>query len=184
MRCFLGVQLNENLLPNVKSIKDEIAETGGDIKLVEDENLHYTIKFLGDIREKDLEKIDKIEQEITDIDPFEIEIKDMGAFPTRDYIKVIWLGVGKGYDRFKKLMTRINDKLESLGFREEKNDLVPHMTIGRVKSGKNKEEIKHKIGNLEDKTIGRMRVERITLFQSNLTPGGPIYEKVKEYKLK
>lgn len=184
MRCFLGVKLDQDLIPDVKDIKDELAETGGDIKLVEDENLHYTIKFLGDIREDDVEKIDKIKNELTGIQPFEIEVKGTGAFPTRDYIKVIWLGVGEGYDQFKVLMTRINDKLEDLGFREEDNDLIPHMTVGRVKSGKNKEEIKQKIGNLEDKTIGRVRIEKITLFQSNLKSSGPVYEKLKEYKLK
>lgn len=183
MRCFLGVKIKQPLVPEVKKMKDKIRRTGGNIKLVEDGNLHYTIKFLGDVSEEKIKKIDKIKTEITDIKPFKVQVKGMDAFPTRDYIKVIWLGIGNGYDKFKKLMIRINDKLEGLGFEEEEKELIPHMTIGRVRSGKNKKEIKHVIKNLEDRLLGTMEVGKITLFKSNLTTEGPEYKKLKEYKL-
>lgn len=183
MRCFLGTELEDSLVPRISDVINSFTELDIDMKPVRDENLHLTVKFLGDISEERLKKVDAVEEVTDEIEPFEIELGGIGVFPSRDYIKVIWIGAGKGGKRFKELMRKVELKLSDKGFEKDKNDPVPHITIGRIKSGRNKESIKSKLDELNGKIFGTMPVDEISLFKSELTPEGPVYEKIKDYRL-
>lgn len=183
MRCFLGTKIEDNLIPKASKVKNIFKKSGGDIKFVEDENLHFTVKFLGDMKKKETAKINTIKNILQDFEPFKIKLKGTGAFPSENYIKVIWIGLGKGHKKFKKLIQEIDRKLSEVGFEEEKNEIVPHLTIGRVKSGKNKEEIIKALNRTKKRELGEMEVNEVTLFKSNLTSEGPIYDKVRSYGL-
>lgn len=183
MRCFLGSKLDESLVDDVKEVKDAFRETNADIKFVKDENLHFTVKFLGEMEKDRIEKIDRIEEVLRNYNPFRIELRGVGVFPSKGYIKVIWIGVGEGEEKFKGMLEGIDKVLSRQGFEEEKNEIVPHLTIGRVKSGKNKDRIISKVKELKERVIGKMNLKKITLFKSDLTPEGPIYKKLKDYEL-
>lgn len=183
MRCFLGIKLNQSLVKEVREIKKVFRETGGDIKFVKDENLHFTVKFFGDIEPEEAKGVDKIKNVLEDFDPFRIELKGTGVFPSKDYIKVIWIGVGKGEEKFTNLLVNIDNVLYQAGFEREKNEIIPHLTVGRVKSGKNKKKITEKVDEFVGRKIGEMKVEGVTLFKSDLTPQGPVYEEMENYRL-
>jgi len=176
MRAFLGIDIPNELKQKIIYIQDRFSDF--DIKFVEPENLHFNLKFFEDIDEKKVEKLKEVLETVCkQFKPFEINISGLGAFPTRSYVRVIWLGVKEGYQTFLSLAQTIDNAIETLGFRKE-HRFVPHLTLGRVRSGRNKNELLILMRKLEDFEIGKMMVGKIILFQSKLSPKGPIYEEV------
>ncbi len=183
MRCFLGTKIDEDLIEKVSDVRDSFGSIDADIKTVRDQNLHFTVKFLGEIDEDRAQRVDSIREALNDFKPFEVGLKDVGVFPSRDYIKVIWIGTGEGSERFEELMSKIEEKTRKEGFQKDENEPVPHVTIGRVKTGRNKELIQSELDKWKEKSFGRMLVDKVTLFKSELTSKGPVYEKIKDYGL-
>ncbi len=176
MRAFLGIPISEEIKPKILEIQRKFSKF--DIKFVEPENLHFNIKFFKEIKDEEVKKLKQILEEISEkFEPFEIVIKGLGVFPNKNYIRVIWLGVKDGYDIITSLAETIQDSIEVLGFLKEEK-FIPHLTLGRVKTGRNKNELRILIEELEDIEIGKMKVDAIVLFKSKLTPKGPIYEEV------
>lgn len=181
MRAFLGISIPEELKSRIISVQDKFFDF--DIKFVEKENLHFNLKFFKDIGDEEVEKLKKILGDICkQYQPFEIKVTGIGAFPSRNYVRVVWLGVKDGYQTLAALAETIETALESLGYESEEK-FVPHLTLGRVRSGRNKNEMIVLLKELEDLEIGKMEVKEIILFQSKLSPDGPVYEEVFEIKL-
>jgi RNA 2',3'-cyclic 3'-phosphodiesterase len=181
MRAFLGISIPQDLKPMIASVQDKLSDF--DIKLVEKENLHFNLKFFGDVAKDDTEKIKMVLEDISkQFEPFEIEVSGIGAFPNRNYIKVLWLGVKEGYQTLAALADTIEKSLESLGYETEEK-FVPHLTLGRVRSGSNKNELLTLLKKLENVEIGKMKVSEVKLFESKLGPNGPVYEEVFKIKL-
>ncbi len=181
MRTFIAIDLPESFENNIEKIQREFKKTGGDIKFVDPRKVHITLKFLGEINEELVNKVEiKLDQCLKNIDPFDIIVEDIGVFPSTDYIKVIWLGVGKGSYILEKMNDGIEESLSELGFDKESREFIPHATIGRVKSGKNKEDIVEVVERNRGSYIGEMPVDRVKIKQSNLTSKGPIYSDISE----
>ena len=182
MRAFLAVDLDEALKENVLKVQEKLIEADAVVKFVEKENLHFTCKFFGEIPEQKSEKIiEAIEDKIKQFEPFKIDIKGSGVFPHLGYIRVIWLGL-ENPEYFAEMLKNFDEEFKKLGFKKERS-YTPHLTIGRVKGSKNKEVLISKIKELESVEIGPMEVNKISLKKSELTPEGPIYTNVKEFKL-
>jgi 2'-5' RNA ligase len=174
MRAFLAVDVDPNLTYKIMNIQKQLANVSSNIRLVEEENLHFTFKFLGDITPERKDTIVEItEEHIKDYAPFNINIKGLGAFPNTDYIKVIWLGV-EHPGAFSKVQRELDIEFSKMGFNKERS-YIPHLTIGRVKGTKNKDELSALVKELENIEIGSMNIDRLTLKKSELTPVGPIY---------
>lgn len=183
MRSFIGIPINNEIKEKISKIQEKFNGTGADIKFVEKENLHLTVKFLGDIKEERISDIDNIKGVIDDYQNFEINIENVGTFPSIDFIKVIWVGANNKDGKLLNLLQDVNDKLEALGFREQKNDIVPHITIGRMKSGKNKQKVKNAIQDNENIYFGKQTIDEMRLYKSELNEDSPIYETIKKYKI-
>jgi 2'-5' RNA ligase len=181
MRAFLGISISDELKRKILEIQKEFSSF--DIKFVEPENLHFNLKFFREISDEQVEELKKIIEEISkEYEPFEIEINGLGVFPSKNYIRVIWVGIKEGFNTITSMAESIQDSIESIGFlREEK--FVPHLTIGRVRTARNKEELKNLIEELENIEIGKMKVDAIRLFRSKLSPVGPVYDEVFNVKL-
>lgn len=158
--------------------ENKIRNTGADIKLVEPKNIHITLKFLGDMSEGQIDKIqDVIKESVKGIEPFEIKFSDTGVFPNQDYMKVIWIGI-QNTDPIIKIANSINEKITMMGFKKDKRPFSAHLTIGRVKTAKNKEKIKQVLKKYQKMDFFSYNVESIKLKKSVLTPNGPIYSDV------
>lgn len=180
MRAFLGIPIPDNLKPQILRIQDKFDYF--DIKFVEKENLHFNLRFFRDIEEEKLDKLNAALKKVcSQFEPFEIGISGIGAFPSKNYVRVIWLGVKEGYQTFKTLAETTGKAIESLGFEKEEN-FVPHLTLGRVRSGRNKNELLVLLRKLEEVEIGKMKIDKLILFQSKLSPKGPVYEEVFSVK--
>ncbi|MBI5680919.1 MAG: RNA 2',3'-cyclic phosphodiesterase [Methanobacterium sp.] len=183
MRVFLAVEIDEKLLGKIAAVQKQFSESEAPVKYVETENLHYTLKFFGEIDKKKAKDIIKVvENKIQDYKPFEVNIKKSGAFPSEKYIRVLWLGM-EDIEQFSTLQKDLDTEFINMGFKKERS-YIPHLTIGRVKGAGNKEELLSKLKELEDVEIGEMVINKLVLKKSDLTPLGPIYTTLKEFDLK
>ena len=182
IRAFLAIDLDDDLKPKINNVIKEFAEINAKIKYVDLNNLHLTLKFFGDIDVDGINLItEKIEKVIKDFNSFDIKIKGCGAFPNKNHIKVIWIGIEED-NILKNLHDKLDAEFNSIGFDLDKK-FSSHLTIGRVKSPKGKNEIKDCINTFADIEIGNMTVNSIKLKKSTLTPSGPIYENLHEFEL-
>ena len=186
MRAFIAIELSDEIKSALSRVQSHLKYSGADVKWVERENIHLTLKFLGEITEDKAQKIGAILDGIASSSrPFELTLQDIGAFPKIEFPRVIWAGLDKGAGESTEIAKRIDDELSKIGFDRETRPFAAHITIGRVRSPKNKEALKDKIntaGDLWNKVEGQT-VGSITLFQSTLTPNGSIYTKLHEAKL-
>jgi len=180
-RGFIAIDID--VFPKLLEFEKKIKETGANVKLVDPENVHVTLKFLGETNMSQMEEIDKIMKDaIKDIDPFDIQLKGAGVFPNENYIKVIWIGIKQG-ESIDIITGKIDEQLSKIGFKKEKRGFSPHLTIARVRSSKAKDEILQVIKRYRDVQFVDLRVDSIKLKKSDLTPNGPIYSTMLEVKL-
>lgn len=186
MRTFIAIELSDEIRSSLAQIESHLKYSGADVKWVDEKNIHLTLKFLGEIDEEKCDKIKAILDQIAgSTGSFEISVKDIGAFPKIDHPRVIWVGLDKGAAESKLLAEKIDETLSGIGFEKETRPFTAHLTIGRVRSSKNKQALKEKIGSfgLQEARNKRQVVSSIILFQSKLTPKGPIYTKLHEARL-
>lgn len=182
IRAFLAMDIDDDLKPKINNVIKQFKSIDAKIKYVELNNLHLTLKFFGDIDTNGLNLLeDAIERVVSDFRPFSIKIKGCGAFPNTNRIRVIWLGIDED-EIIKDLHDRLDKEFVKLGFDADRK-FSTHLTIGRMKSPKNKNQVKSTIEEIEDIEIGEMEVNRISLKKSTLTPQGPIYEDLRIFEL-
>lgn len=145
--------------------------------------MHLTLKFLGNTDEN---LIDPIVETITTVTenqkPYNIQLKNLGVFPNKNYIKIIWVGL-EDEGQTKKIAEKIDEKLNKIGFKKEKRSFHPHLTLARVKSGKDKNKILQILDENQEKVFQKNKVESIKLKKSELTSKGPVYSTLKKINL-
>lgn len=179
-RGFIAIEID--MQPKIAEFINQIKKTGANVKLVEPENMHMTLKFLGDTDEKFVDKIEKIMKEsVVNSDSFNIQLKGCGVFPNENYIKVIWVGV-QNCEQIRIIAEKIDKKLSELGFPKEKRGFSAHLTIGRVRTAKNKDELLQVFNRYKDIVFAETQVDFLQLKKSELTSKGPIYTTLKKIK--
>ena len=172
-RGFIAIPIPINEM--MKILHKKISSLPCDIKLVALENLHITVKFLGDTNEDDNEQIIQfIQHAVKNIEPFSIQLKGTGVFPNQNYIKVVWIGI-QNAEPISTIASSVNADLTALGFKKENRGFKPHLTIGRVKTARGKEQLLKIINQYQDILFDEISVDSILLMKSTLTPQGPIY---------
>jgi 2'-5' RNA ligase len=180
IRSFIAFDINsEQVLNRLTEAQNIILKTGADLKLVEPQNIHITLRFLGDVTPSMVDKIDKEMQEII-FKPFDVEIKGVGAFPNLKYARVVWAGIQEGEEELSKVFAQLEPRLRSLGFAPDSKGFNPHLTIVRVRSNRNKMELAKCLGEMGAYEFGRVPANYLRLKRSVLTPRGPIYSTLKE----
>lgn len=180
IRSFVSVDLDdEKVLSQVESIMSSLVSLGGDLKPVERENIHLTLKFLGNVSTTKLEEIKSSLAEVK-FPPFSLEIKGAGAFPNLKRMNVVWVGVGEGWSQVELIYEQTENLFHQLGFTRETRPFSPHITVARVKSGRKRDEIAAFLGHLTDESFGSFPVESVRLKQSVLSPSGPRYSTLFE----
>jgi 2'-5' RNA ligase len=183
MRLFVSVDL-DGLESEIEAVQELLSDAGG-IRLTDPEQVHVTLKFLG---ETDPDRLSELRGalagtvEESGVEPFEVEFGGFGVFPHLEYISVVWVGVREGGDELTRLHEAIERQTVELGFEPEEHDFTPHATIARMDHAGGKE-LMQDIVTERDPDVGRMRVEEIRLTKSELTPDGPEYSTVERFPL-
>ena len=182
MRSFISIDIDESsLLSNIVQIQKYLQDTGADLKLVEPENIHVTLRFLGEVPSELLQGIGNAMKGLS-ITSFVTELKGLGCFPGPNRINVIWIGIEKGASEIKTFFDQLEPQLRKLGVKPDNKGFSPHLTIARVKTGKNKERLKQFLVEMRDYEVGSMTVNSIRLKRSVLKPSGPEYSTIFEVK--
>jgi len=181
IRCFIAFEIdNEPVLKQITNVQSFLAKTGADLKLVEPKNIHITVRFLGNITSNMVEKIHE-EMKKVQFTIFDVKIHGVGAFPNLRYPRVLWAGITQGADQLRSIFNQLEPSLRSLGFAPDSKGFSPHLTIARVKSGRNKAELGKCITENVNYEFGIVRAQCLRLKKSDLTPKGPIYSTLKEF---
>jgi 2'-5' RNA ligase len=180
-RGFIALEITPSSV--MTEFEKEIEKSGADVKLVEPHNIHITLKFLGDTQERyiwDIEGI--IRDAVRGLKPFSIKLKGTGVFPNENYVKVVWIGIEEG-NIIGTLAQTIDNGVAGLGFKKENRGFSPHLTIGRVRTAKNKQQMMKVIEKYRMVEFSVQEVASIHLKKSELTPKGPLYTSIREIKL-
>ncbi len=207
MRTFIAIELPQEIKSSLAKLQEQLKQSNADVKWVEPQNIHLTLKFLGEIDEQKLDKITRIIKDTSIArDVFSIRISSLGAFPKINtstalsinperaqasrrvnFPRVLWVGIDQGDKETKEIAKTLEEKIQKLGIPKEDRPFSSHITIGRVRSPKNKENLVQ----LLNKLAGNLTAEglefvatKITLFKSKLSPKGPTYEVLHEANLK
>ncbi len=176
VRVFLSIDIEERaLLSRILQIQQKLNPQGAKMKLVEPDNIHFTIRFFGDTPIARINQIQDCLKEIK-ITPFEIKIVGVGAFPNKRKPRVIWIGVSDNSQLIIDLKLRIDNLLREIGYEVEKTKFTPHATIARVRSIKDASQIFSNLEELANEPVGNMTVKSISMKKSTLTSSGPIYD--------
>ncbi len=180
IRCFIAVECGgDELAAKLREVRGVLEAARADIKFVEPENVHLTLKFLGEIEQSLVEQVSQV-VEGTSFQPLTARIERMGVFPNLRRPRVVWAGITEGASRLEEIWSEIDGKLSRLGFERERRRFSPHITIGRVRSGRNRDKLVHEISSLSDYVFGELHVDRVSFKKSVLTPRGPIYTTLAE----
>ncbi len=174
-RCFVALELSPDAINYIRQIQKLIGERNFFIgKFTKPENLHLTLKFLGEI---DNETIDEVRKRLRDIkfNEFEAEVGEVGVF-SENFIRILWIKL----NYCDELQKEIDKKLK--GLFEPEYRFMGHITIARVKKVFNKKAFLKYIKDMEVKRI-KFRVKKFFLKKSILNPEGPVYEDLEEYIL-
>ena len=180
VRLFVAVDLSDELRGRIVRFRDEVANSGADVKPVEDENLHITIRFLGEVRDNLLNNIVNNLRTLN-FSKFNIHVKGAGAFPTLTSPRVIWVGVEEGTGELKSLHDEVERLVGRYGVSDER-EFTPHITVARVRGRAGP--LSKLINQWREYDFGWQTVDSVVLKKSTLTPRGPIYENLLTVKLK
>lgn len=180
IRSFIAFDLNnESMLQRFKEVQDNLIKTGADLKPVEPQNIHITMRFLGDVRSTMVDSVHEAMKKVS-FTAFDSEIQGLGVFPDLRYPRVVWAGIRKGANELRNVFEQLEPNLRQLGFSPDSKGFSPHLTLARVKTGRNKAELAHCVQDLADYDFGVVKADCLRLKKSILTPKGPIYSTLKE----
>lgn len=181
MRTFVAIDFSAEIREKIGEIINYFKTQTPDyaLKWVEPQNLHMTIKFLGEVSEGHLQAIkDVLADNLKGKSAFEIEVTGMGMYPSTQKPRVIWLGI-EGSEPLKDIHKSLDLALQKVSIPPDKRGLSPHLTIGRVR--KNVEtlivqDIGKTLSQFKIDSLGKYTIDKIVLYKSTLTPKGPIYD--------
>jgi RNA 2',3'-cyclic 3'-phosphodiesterase len=175
-RTFIAVPLAPDIRRRALEVIYQLQPVAGDVKWVEPDNMHWTLQFLGNVDDLETPAIcDAIAEAVSDVEPFELIVEGVGAFPSADRPRTLWLGAGRGSNEMSTLQSAIELALEPFGFRGEKRRYRPHVTLGRAGRGDSPQELAELLATFADFSAGTMLIDEVTIFASLLTRQGPEY---------
>lgn len=182
IRSFISVDLDDvGIREKIASAQKDLEKTGADLKLVEPEIMHLTLRFLGEIPESTVQKVKEILDGVR-FQPFDANFSGLGAFPNLNRINVVWVGIVHGHEELRGIFEQVEPKLRQIGMSPDNKGFSPHLTIARVRSGRNKTALADTVSKMKDLAFGNMPVTCVRLKKSTLTPKGPIYTTIHEVR--
>ncbi len=185
LRTFIAIETPPNVVGRAAQLAKLLRPAAADVKWIAAENLHWTIKFLGNVRQRDLIDICRAMAAAAARSPaFRLDVRGAGAFPAVDRPRTIWLGAGEGAPALVDLAEAVEDEMAAIGFRKEGRRYEPHLTIGRVRTGgPTLAELGKLLTEQSNFDGGTMEIDEIVLFSSDLRPDGPVYEALERVEL-
>jgi 2'-5' RNA ligase len=183
-RIFVAIPLDPALRDAVRELERRLEDAGVIPRWIAPENLHLTLRFLGQISPAQLTRVVHAARDAAaEAAPFQISLAGVGAFPTTSRPRVVWVGIADGAAAVKDLSERLDDALARQRFPKEPRPLHPHLTIARVREPGRMTALQAAAASLGGMEIGRQGVSSLVVMESHLRPAGALYVPVEEVPL-
>jgi 2'-5' RNA ligase len=185
LRTFIAVDIGKSIRNRVVALQEALARSGTDVKWVEQENLHVTMLFLGEVDERQVPSVCRVVAECTAQHPtFTMQVATAGCFPNPRRPRVLWVGIGQGTQELCTLHDAMEPPLLELGcYRREDRPYSPHITLGRVKSDRPTDRLAAALAKQAGWQGGEVEVQEILVMSSELRPQGPVYTVLSRARL-
>jgi 2'-5' RNA ligase len=187
MRCFIAIDIDDKITKALGDLQGQLANRTNlekrDVKWVRPEAIHLTLKFLGEVRDEKVVEVCNIVEDVAGRHKnFEVDVESVGRFGGRS-ARVLWVGAGKGNEDMMKLQKDLEERLASAGWPKENRAFTGHLTLCRIKNAKAGVKLAQASEEFRDLKLGTMPANSLSVYQSQLTPAGPIYTVLGNYKL-
>lgn len=184
IRAFIAAEIDLANKHKISELISLLKKSNADVKWVNEEQMHITLKFLGNIEQDKIREISGTLSNITNNLPgFAINLSKIGAFPDMNRPRVIWIGIDKGAESLEILAEKIENVLKEIGTDKESHDFKAHLTLGRVRSPKNMSNLATLLGQTDFHAEEDIYIDEIVLFQSTLSPKGTTHTKLSTARL-
>ncbi|HEY7158430.1 MAG TPA: RNA 2',3'-cyclic phosphodiesterase [Gemmataceae bacterium] len=186
LRTFIAIDLGKPIRDRCLALQDTLARGGAELKWVEEENLHLTLLFLGEVEDRELPALCQV---VADCcarhDAFTLSVESVGCFPNPRRPRIVWVGVGAGATEVCALHDALEPSLLELGcYRREDRPYTPHITLGRVKGDRGTNVLAAALARQAKWRGGETAVREVCVFSSELRPEGPLYTVLSRAKLR
>ena len=187
MRVFIAIDIDEEIRKGIADLQDELKSKvdikKSDVKWVNPKNMHLTLKFLGEIKDKAAVEVCNIAKEAAGRHKsFELDVESVGFFGGKS-ARVLWVGTGKGQENLLELQKDLEQQLDSAGWPAEKRKFSGHLTLCRIRNSKAGVKLAQMTEGYRDFKLGSILAESVTVYQSELNPSGPVYTVLGNYNL-
>lgn len=180
-RAFVSIDLAR--IQGIEDLIVSLKTADPTLKVVDPKQIHITLKFLGDTPESKVPGIvEAMRSSAQGIEPFTVPLKGAGAFPSKNRIRVVWVGMNDTLP-MGTMATRLDELLQVQGFERERRPFAPHLTVARTRVESSNPAVRQVIDNNAQNEFGTIFVDRIQLKKSVLTQCGPQYSTVEEIEL-
>jgi len=188
MRVFIAIDIDEEIKAALGQLQHQLQHKAdikkGDVKWVAPENMHLTLKFLGEIKDEQIVDVCNIVKDVASrYRSFKLEVGPVGCFGGRS-ARILWVGVGQGSDSLLQLQKDLEERLASAGWPAETREFTGHLTLCRVKSSQASVKLAAMTKDYKDFRLGTTPADSLSVYQSQLTPSGPIYIVLGNYKMR
>lgn len=189
IRTFIAVEVGNDVKARAADLIKRLKKAEADVRWVAPQNMHITLKFLGDVPNVEVPDVCRhVAEAVAQFEPFEIEFQAAGAFPDNARPKTLWIGVapGEGFDRLQAMSDAIESRLhDEMGFARERRRFQPHLTIGRVNSaGAAQAALAEIVEQNTSFDASIAEIDEVLIFASYLEKSGPTYNVMGRAELK
>jgi 2'-5' RNA ligase len=185
IRAFIAIELPDSIKSMIGRVQQELKSLRLKAKWVRAENIHLTLKFLGDIDAGDIDNIGgAMADAAADSAPLALKIGGIGFFPDIKRPRVVWVGLGGEIPNLLNLQRNLEDRLATVGFAKEKRSFKAHLTLGRIRQAANPDTVRRIIKEYIELGDHQFIADRITLIKSVLKPSGAVYSPLKQTELR
>jgi 2'-5' RNA ligase len=188
MRTFIAIDIPEDIRAELAGLQEglqgQVNIRKGDVKWVEPESMHLTLKFLGEVPDSQITEVCNIVKDVAEGHPaFDLPIKEVGSFGGRS-ARVLWVGAGLDTPELLELQQDLEDELAAAGWPKEGRQFSGHLTLCRIRNSKAGEKLADAIQQYRDYDLGTVRARSVCVYESRLLPEGPQYTRLGNYTLR
>ncbi|MBN2137065.1 MAG: RNA 2',3'-cyclic phosphodiesterase [Sedimentisphaerales bacterium] len=187
MRVFIAIDIDEVTKKDLSDLQNELQGKAdirkGDAKWVDPENMHLTLKFLGDTRDAQVVEVCNIAGDVASRhNSFDVDVETVGYFGGKS-ARVLWVGAGQGSEELSRLQQDLDQQLAGAGWPKDNRKYSAHLTLCRIRNAKAGFELARLTDEYKDCKLGTIPARAVIVYQSELTPQGPVYTVLGGYQL-